>query len=107
MVLIVREDTVYYRQGLSFLVEGQLFGSDDLPYDYTYGDLDIYEVRGFVPEAIMITPDVPTEGTFMVEMDSDNASQLRLGRASWFKIRLTYPDFGSVLVMPPIWINSQ
>ena len=100
-------DTILFRKGTSFIVEGQMFGSDDLPFDYSDADLDLYDTLGFPKEAMIVTAGDKTEGKFHVDMTNIEAEKLKQGRFSWFKLRLTYPDNNTTVVMPPIWIDAE
>lgn len=100
-------DTIMFRKGTSFIVEGQMFGSDGAPFDYSDANLDLYDTLGFPKEAMLVSEDDKTLGKFFLDMSNTEAEKLKQGRFSWFKLRLTYPDNDTTVVMPPIWIDAE
>lgn len=99
-------DTILFRKGTTFTVEGQMFGSDDVPFDYTGAELDLYDTLGFPKESMIVSADDKVLGKFFVDMTTEEAEKLKQGRYSWFKLRLIYED-KSAVVMPPIWIDAE
>lgn len=99
-------DTILFRKGTTFTVEGQMYGSDDLPFDYSDADLDIYDTLGFPKESMIVTAGDKTQGEFFLDMSTLEAEKLKQGRYSWVKIRLIYED-ETAIVMPPIWIDAE
>ena len=99
-------DTILYRKGTTFTVEGQMFGTDDLPFDYSDAEIDIYDTLGFPKESMLISAGDKVNGKFFVDMTTEEAEKLKQGRFSWFKLRLIYEDL-TAIVMPPIWIDAE
>lgn len=100
-------DTILFRKGTTFTVEGQMFGTDDAPFDYSTAELDLYDTVGFPKESMIVTEGDKTLGKFFLDMSKEEAEKLKQGRFSWLKLRLTYPDNDTTVVMPPIWIDAE
>lgn len=101
-------DTILFHKGTTFVVEGQMFKNAEEPFDLTGVELDLYDTLGFPKAAMLVTiGEDPTTGQFFCDMTNVEAEKLKQGRHSWFKLRLTYPDNGSTVVMPPIWIDAE
>lgn len=103
---ILRGDTITFWRGSTFLVQGELFDSAGDPYDYTLGTLDVYETYGFPLNKITIQETDKANGLFVAEISLEDAKILPLGRSSWFKLRISFPDTNSAVVLPPIWIET-
>lgn len=100
-------DTILFRKGSTFNMGGQLFGQNEVPFDYSLATLEIYETHNIKMSAIEALPDVPAQGTFFVSINDEESLKLPQGRMSWFKLRLVYTTPVQAIAMPPIWVQVE
>jgi len=100
-------DTILFRRGSTFEFQGQFKDSAGAPVPLTGIVPGIYETQGAGMQDATITVTDTATGTFIVSLEAEEAKKLPLGRNSWFKIKFTYDGSPSVVVFPPIWLDTR
>ena len=100
-------DTIIFRRGSTFEFQGQFKNSEGVPIALTGITPSIYETSGSGMQDTEIEVTDEATGKILVSLSMEEALKLPLGRNSWFKIQFAYDDSPSVVVFPPIWLDTR
>ena len=100
-------DTIIFRRGSTFEFQGQFKDSAGVAISLQGITPSIYETQGSGMQDVTIAVSDVLTGKFIVTLSANEAKKLPLGRQAWFKIKFSYDSTPSIVVFPPIWLDTR